>query len=435
MTKLYNYDKNSEDTENLNILYRLYSVFNINPSQSPSAQNVLPSHKKNIPMEFIEPPLTIQDEPNKEIEIYNEDRYDEEIAHEQNIFNEYEMNKDNNSQCMLSNNDNCTDDLLNTYTVPETPQNITPTKQVNSDISTNSAQVNVQQPIDDTSPAFKIIPNSLLGNFLTLPKTPERKGKRNTVRMPFAVTSAKYRAMFKEQNMKKELEIKAKAEKKKKKKEIKLQKEKEKIEKTKSANRSSQALSTNACKVCCKSTKTSNRVVCDMCSAIYHLKYVPAKHQEHVPEDLRIDLFICYCCYKEDNNETLDLSSEKNSEDSGDDAQTLVLTTLSESRRKAVHGLDSLFISTRAKVCAASRVVIAGWIKTALKELGIDSSPGSIHSAVGSNRFDLEMPLDDILRRGNWRNSNNFLKFYCKPIERVPVNNITSVPSAHFDVI
>ncbi|KAL4718267.1 hypothetical protein ACJJTC_013143 [Scirpophaga incertulas] len=100
--------------------------------------------------------------------------------------------------------------------------------------------------------------------------------------------------MFKEQNMKKELEIKAKEEKKKKKKEIKLQKEKEKIEKTKSANRSSQALSTNAC-----------------------------KHQEHVPEDLRIDLFICHCCYKEDNNETLDLSSEKNSEDSGDNAQTL----------------------------------------------------------------------------------------------------------------
>ncbi|KAL4711950.1 hypothetical protein ACJJTC_011257 [Scirpophaga incertulas] len=125
--------------------------------------------------------------------------------------------------------------------------------------------------------------------------------------MPFAVTSAKYRAMFKEQIMKKELEIKAKEEKKK---ETKLQKEKEKIEKTKSANRRSQADSRNACKVC---------------------------SQVHVPEDLRIDLFhrtqkevsvfcdlfICHCCYNEDNYETLDLSSEKNSEDSGDDSQTL----------------------------------------------------------------------------------------------------------------
>ncbi|CAH4034240.1 unnamed protein product [Pieris brassicae] len=67
--------------------------------------------------------------------------------------------------------------------------------------------------------------------------------------MPFAITSAKYRAMFKEQMSKKELETKAKEEKKKKKEETKLQKEKEKIAKTKSnVNKNSQAVSTNACK-------------------------------------------------------------------------------------------------------------------------------------------------------------------------------------------
>ncbi|CAF4946361.1 unnamed protein product [Pieris macdunnoughi] len=84
-----------------------------------------------------------------------------------------------------------------------------------------------------------------------------------------------------------------------------------------------------------KSTKTSNRVVCDMCSAIFHVKCIPAKHQQHVPEDLRIDLFICHVCYKEDNNDdTLDLSSERNSEDSGDDAQKLYDMIVEHKKKK-----------------------------------------------------------------------------------------------------
>lgn len=48
----------------------------------------------------------------------------------------------------------------------------------------------------EKSPAFKIISNSRFAPFLTMPKTLERKGKRNTVRFLYAITSDKYRAMF-----------------------------------------------------------------------------------------------------------------------------------------------------------------------------------------------------------------------------------------------
>lgn len=91
--------------------------------------------------------------------------------------------------------------------------------------------------------------------------------------MPFAISSVKYRTMFKEQMIKKLKETKAKEEKKKKKKQTKLQKEKEKIEKSKRyVNKKSQAASTNACKVCHKLTKTSNLVVCNMCLTMFHVK-------------------------------------------------------------------------------------------------------------------------------------------------------------------
>lgn len=52
--------------------------------------------------------------------------------------------------------------------------------------------------------------------------------------------------------------------------------------------------------------------------------YIPAKHQEHMSEDLRIDLFICHGCYNEDSNDdTLNLSSDRNNEYSGGKVQTL----------------------------------------------------------------------------------------------------------------
>lgn len=180
--------------------------------------------------------------------------------------------------------------------------------------SLNASQANANTENVEKSPAFKVISNSLFGRFLTLPKTPERKGKKNTVKMPFAITSAKYRAMFQEQKQKKEIEIKTKEERKKTREENKIKKAKAKKEK-KCVNKETPQ-TTNACKVCTMSTKTTNRVVCDMCSSIFHIRCVPAKHQKHVPEDIAIDMFVCHHCYKEDDNDTIeDISSEKDSED------------------------------------------------------------------------------------------------------------------------
>ncbi|KAJ2942673.1 hypothetical protein O0L34_g2144 [Tuta absoluta] len=108
---------------------------------------------------------------------------------------------------------------------------------------------------------------------------------------------------------------------------------------------------------------------------------------------------------------------------SGDDCLDLVrwvrcLIECSSVRRNGRAELNNLFITTRGEVKAASRTVISGWIKTALQGAGIDCSPGSIRSAVASNSFENEVPLDKILAKGNWRSSNVFFKHYCKQVER-----------------
>ncbi|CAH4034239.1 unnamed protein product [Pieris brassicae] len=77
MSKLYAYDNNPVDDENVNILYRLYSVFDVYCSQSSSVQNNLTSRVENIPLENIDSPLTIQ--PIEEIEMNNESRCDKDL--------------------------------------------------------------------------------------------------------------------------------------------------------------------------------------------------------------------------------------------------------------------------------------------------------------------------------------------------------------------
>lgn len=108
---------------------------------------------------------------------------------------------------------------------------------------------------------------------------------------------------------------------------------------------------------------------------------------------------------------------------SGDPALSLViwvknLISVTANRRKACEGLDALFISTRGTVKAATRTIIAGWLKAPFAELGINCSPGSIRSAVASYDFQQNVPLDIILQRGNWRGSENFFKHYCKEVDK-----------------
>ncbi|KAI5636446.1 hypothetical protein NE865_10866 [Phthorimaea operculella] len=95
-----------------------------------------------------------------------------------------------------------------------------------------------------------------------------------------------------------------------------------------------------------------------------------------------------------------------------------ILIEVSSTRRNAQDGLHNLFITTRGKVKAASRAVIAGWLKIPFGDLGINCSPGSIRSAVASYGFEKNVPLDEILKRGNWRGQENFFKYYCKTVSK-----------------
>lgn len=91
-------------------------------------------------------------------------------------------------------------------------------------------------------------------------------------------------------------------------------------------------------------------------------------------------------------------------------------------RRSEVEGLGNLFVTVCGKVKAASRTVIGNWVRTVLKDSGINSSPGSCRSAVASLRWLNNQPIDDILACGNWKSSNTFYSHYCKLIE-LPKDN------------
>ncbi|CAH0728290.1 unnamed protein product, partial [Brenthis ino] len=68
-------------------------------------------------------------------------------------------------------------------------------------------------------------------------------------------------------------------------------------------------------------------------------------------------------------------------------------------RRSDIKDLDNLFITISNKVKFASRTVIGNWVRTVLKDSGIDASPGSCRSAVASLGWLDNQPLDDILAR------------------------------------
>lgn len=83
----------------------------------------------------------------------------------------------------------------------------------------------------------------------------------------------------------------------------------------------------------------------------------------------------------------------------------------------------NLFIHLRGPTKAASRTVIGGWVKSLLSEAGIIASPGSIRSAVASKNWADNLPIDEILSRGNWRSGNTFRKFYRREVIQVPAHH------------
>lgn len=100
---------------------------------------------------------------------------------------------------------------------------------------------------------------------------------------------------------------------------------------------------------------------------------------------------------------------------------------VSNSRRNANGNIiNSLFVTSRGRVAPASKAVIAGWIKTAFSEININFSPGSIRSAVASSRKDNNVPLDIIIRNGNWKSDRNVIRHYFKEIIGTPSKDNTN---------
>lgn len=117
---------------------------------------------------------------------------------------------------------------------------------------------------------------------------------------------------------------------------------------------------------------------------------------------------------------------------------TNVLLSLTRSRRCAGGNcVNSLFISTRGRVRPTSRSIIAGWLKTTFSTLNISFPPGSIRSAVASSRRDNNVPLDIILRNGNWRSDRNVIKHYFKEIISIPTKNdsVDNLVNSSFNTI
>ncbi|XP_043267235.1 uncharacterized protein [Venturia canescens] len=92
------------------------------------------------------------------------------------------------------------------------------------------------------------------------------------------------------------------------------------------------------------------------------------------------------------------------------------LISISQDRRKDNKELTQRFITITGVPRPASRTVIGGWIRSVLKEAGIQASPGSVRSA--SAGWVENHPIDEILGRGNWKSRSTFQKFYCKEIQK-----------------
>lgn len=102
------------------------------------------------------------------------------------------------------------------------------------------------------------------------------------------------------------------------------------------------------------------------------------------------------------------------------------LIEVSSSRRNN-NEIHNLFISTRGRVGPASRTVIGGWVKTILKEAGVEATPGSTRSAAASLNWLECHNIDEIMAKGNWRVPNTFARFYSAEINTSQSRNNLSL--------
>ena len=105
----------------------------------------------------------------------------------------------------------------------------------------------------------------------------------------------------------------------------------------------------------------------------------------------------------------------------------------SEERRKK-EDIVALFITVVGTVRAASKTIIAGWVRSARKDADIDASPGSIRSAVGSRGWLDDLSVQDILDRKNWKSVETFRRHYCRKVQGIS-QRTSSLLSSNFTPI
>ncbi|CAH2086765.1 unnamed protein product [Euphydryas editha] len=107
---------------------------------------------------------------------------------------------------------------------------------------------------------------------------------------------------------------------------------------------------------------------------------------------------------------------------------------LSKERRQE-NNLVELFITARGVPKAASRTVIGGWIKSVLREAGVEAPPGSVRSAVASRNWLENFSVEKILETGNWKQVHTFQKYYMKVISNQSEENCNVSLSNYFNSI
>lgn len=138
-----------------------------------------------------------------------------------------------------------------------------------------------------------------LGDYLTLPEPPKRKGKRNIERLPFAITSKKFQEMH-EKKQKLELEReRQKAERKRKREEIKISRETT----CKKRNRGNET----KCYICGNLIRSKKIINCENCKHFFHKSCIPKSHRIHIPNDDDNDNFLCHDCYREESDAESDI--------------------------------------------------------------------------------------------------------------------------------
>ncbi|KAI4468159.1 hypothetical protein MML48_2g00017945 [Holotrichia oblita] len=156
---------------------------------------------------------------------------------------------------------------------------------------------------------------SNISDYLVWPESPKRKGKRQTDRLPFALTSQKYKEMLEAKN-----EAKLNAEKEKERK--KREREEAKAAKTQKKMMKSVKIQLK-CFIC---NRQKSDLSCDDCKKVYHSKCIPKSHQQHIPYLEDNDQFLCHQCYKEDQSdestlEDLTHAEENTAKDANDITQ------------------------------------------------------------------------------------------------------------------